>query len=1005
MFYFDLILLSVPDVRLREFLEALETYATKHENAQSRDHTRHQLRSSEDNSLEEDELGEENENNAERQTILVGNNTYKPKNIHVNTDQVDDDRRDVHPKPPVRMPVVGVKKSIQTRNFGISSSFLWPNGIIPYEIDADSFGAKSILVTKLVEVTIARIESTTCVKWRPRTSEERYFVRIKGNENGCWSYVGNVGFGGGQDLNLGDGCLDLYIVLHEFHHAMGGLHEQQRSKRKYFVKINWENIDRANNDQFTLNAHTRNSQVYDYASILQYHLTAFTSNGKDTMSIPDQDLEYLISNSKHFLSYYDIAEINEAYNCPSSSCSVSCQNEGFRMQTVYQTTCRCHCPSGLTGPTCEVLDSDADCGKFIHLSNGVFEEIKMTSYTPGKLCSWVFKGESDSIIKATVTSIDLPFSSQNDCYHWLEFRDYLIGDPGKQLCGKSTSPKTYTQAQIGKVSPFLMRFNSKKSYAPGTGFTVKVEAIKSGCLSSPCQTGSLCTEGPGDGTYTCACENGLSGTICDQFRAPSYNFCDLEDDFGTCLFDQDPSSEIRWSFNTRLCDPAGCESGVLTRESQYQFLTLTPYYDGIPWTYGSIAAIITTANFTAVDRCLSFMYAFGTYEGFYSTQIHVFMEGTGMHRGKIRTYYGSTSYAWLPATLSIKAVENLKITIEGVAGPQLVGVDNISLRPGLCKNTPCEPSPCQNGGNCDDSNPPAGSKYVCTCIAGFSGDRCETTNHCFSSPCQNGGTCEVDIDGFTCSCPFAFSGIRCELPIFTDPCASSPCLNNGTCHVAGSCFYCSCPDGYTGVHCESVEPCSSNPCENGGSCVNTPDELKPYRCDCEDGFLGPNCEVFTCRFESKSERACFINTRIPRAKGWLRRSGPAPSKGTGPSRAFEGNYYFYFEATSKKRGNYNLFDKRNVPYKNATYCLHLHYHMYGGNTMGKFSIMTYSNENGYNLCAEVNGNQGEIWHHLLVELDLNSSTRIVLQAFKRTSAFRSDIAIDDVTLMPYPCSW
>ena len=67
--------------------------------------------------------------------------------------------------------------------------------------------------------------------------------------------------------------LKLYVVLHEFHHAMGGLHEQQRDKRKYFVKINWENIDRANNDQFTLNAHTRNNQVYDYASILQYHLT------------------------------------------------------------------------------------------------------------------------------------------------------------------------------------------------------------------------------------------------------------------------------------------------------------------------------------------------------------------------------------------------------------------------------------------------------------------------------------------------------------------------------------------------------------------------------------------------------------------------------------------------------------------------------------------------------------------------------------------------------------
>lgn len=57
------------------------------------------------------------------------------------------------------------------------------------------------------------------------------------------------------------------------HHAMGGLHEQQRNRRKYFVKINWENIDSNNNDQYALNAHTKNNEVYDYASILQYHLT------------------------------------------------------------------------------------------------------------------------------------------------------------------------------------------------------------------------------------------------------------------------------------------------------------------------------------------------------------------------------------------------------------------------------------------------------------------------------------------------------------------------------------------------------------------------------------------------------------------------------------------------------------------------------------------------------------------------------------------------------------
>lgn len=35
-------------------------------------------------------------------------------------------------------------------------------------------------------------------------------------------------------------------------------------------------------------------------------------------------------------------------------------------------------------------------------------------------------------IKATILDMDLPSSSKNDCYHWLEFRDYLIGAPGKE---------------------------------------------------------------------------------------------------------------------------------------------------------------------------------------------------------------------------------------------------------------------------------------------------------------------------------------------------------------------------------------------------------------------------------------------------------------------------------------------------------------------------------------------------------------------------------------------
>ncbi|XP_062616357.1 fibropellin-1-like [Saccostrea cucullata] len=983
------------------------------------------------------------------------------------------------------------------------------------------------------------------------------------------------------------------------HHAMGGLHEQQRNRRKYFVKINWENIESNYNDQYALSQHTGNREIYDYQSILQYHLTAFSSNSKATMVIPDQDLEYLISNSKYTFSFYDIAEVNQVYSCPSDTCTLSCQNQGFRKQAVNQASCSCHCPTGLKGTTCEQLDTDSECGSIINLSNGGSDEIKMTSYTSGKICTWLVKAEANSIIKATVTSVDLPFTSQNECQHWLEFRDYLIGDPGKELCGKSTVAKTYTQANIGESSPFMIRFNSKNGVTSGTGFTIRVEAMQSGCMSAPCKTGSLCTEGSGGGSYTCTCQNGMSGTNCDEFSAPAYNECNMEEDFGTCVFDQDSSasSDIRWSFNTKLCDWRGCGNGVLTRGTNYQYLTLTPYYDGVQWTYGSKSIIKTTAKFTAVDRCLSFEYAIGNFnEGSYLTQLNVYVEGTGKSKTSVKSIKETTNYEWRSESVSIEAVENLVISIEGIIGPQLIGVDSITLRPGLCTNTPCNPNPCLNSGSCDDSSPPTGRKYTCTCTTGFSGDRCEfsATDYCANNPCQNGGTCtsgttthscqcptgftgsncetstdfcannpcqnggtctsgatthscqcptgytgsncQTSIDfcannpcqnggtctsgatthicqcptgftgtncetstdfcannqcqngatcisgttSYTCQCPSGFTGTKCEISIdycdvnqcqngatcisgtttyicqcpagftgtrcetsidfcannpcqngatcisgattsicqcpagftgtrcetSTDSCAHSPCLNGGTCFPGFTSFQCQCPIGYTGTTCADMidggnsTSCADNPCQNGGTCVENPTGYIPYSCSCPRGFPGDNCEGRSCRFELENDPACFLDTNDP-SSYWFRRQGPTPSQGTGPSSAHGGQFYFYFEATGRRRrGNYYFVDN-GVAFEDTTYCLSLYYHMYGRD-IGSFSIYTYKFYNGYQKVFSVRRSQGDQWHKVERNIDLDPDTKIVIQAVRGRS-FRGDIAIDDVTLMPNPC--
>jgi uncharacterized ParB-like nuclease family protein len=49
-----------------------------------------------------------------------------------------------------------------------------------------------------------------------------------------------------------------------------------------------------------------------------------------------------------------------------------------------------------------------------------------------RLLCYLSQGPSGNRIKATIQSMDLPYNTQDDCYHWIEFRDYLIGDKGKE---------------------------------------------------------------------------------------------------------------------------------------------------------------------------------------------------------------------------------------------------------------------------------------------------------------------------------------------------------------------------------------------------------------------------------------------------------------------------------------------------------------------------------------------------------------------------------------------
>lgn len=158
--------------------------------------------------------------------------------------------------------------------------------------------------------------SRNCIKFEPRTNQANYVSMIA--STGCWSYVGMIS--GKQELSLGAGCVYIGTVAHEFIHALGFLHEQQRPDRDSYLKINFQNIDQTMVSNFDKNPpETVDVQglPYDFQSIMHYGNTAFSIDGiKPSMErLVDPQVPLLEPYSKFTLSDLDIQAIRKRYNC------------------------------------------------------------------------------------------------------------------------------------------------------------------------------------------------------------------------------------------------------------------------------------------------------------------------------------------------------------------------------------------------------------------------------------------------------------------------------------------------------------------------------------------------------------------------------------------------------------------------------------------------------------------------------------------------------------------
>ncbi|MFS4469515.1 M12 family metallopeptidase [Maribacter sp. 2210JD10-5] len=184
----------------------------------------------------------------------------------------------------------------------------WTDGVVYYVINGLSSSVRSELQKSFDEWT-----SKTNVRFKERTNQSNY-ITISSSGSNSNSGVATLGMNGSRGfIRLGTRATAV-VIIHELGHTLGYIHEQNRSDRDDFVRINFENIQEDAVDQFFKSTSaTFLTGQFDVNSTMMYGSFTFSKNGNPTIT----DLNgNVLPRRQARISSLDIAGTNALY--PSS---------------------------------------------------------------------------------------------------------------------------------------------------------------------------------------------------------------------------------------------------------------------------------------------------------------------------------------------------------------------------------------------------------------------------------------------------------------------------------------------------------------------------------------------------------------------------------------------------------------------------------------------------------------------------------------------------------------
>ena len=196
----------------------------------------------------------------------------------------------------------------------------WPEGVLNYELSSAVSSEHKALIRRTLTQLETKLDS--CIKFREVNAGFRVIVV---DNNDCSSAAGYGGQNGGsssQELSLSaNGCMSPSTIEHEFLHAIGVFHTQQRTDRDRYIKINWDNIMDGFAFAFSKLSETKVDEFdlpYDFDSVMHYEQFAYSKNRVRTIETLDPSKQEIIGKAKG-VSDGDIMLVKRMYKCSSRS--------------------------------------------------------------------------------------------------------------------------------------------------------------------------------------------------------------------------------------------------------------------------------------------------------------------------------------------------------------------------------------------------------------------------------------------------------------------------------------------------------------------------------------------------------------------------------------------------------------------------------------------------------------------------------------------------------------